>query len=682
VAVLRKVSDDAPRSIRELNPDIPEWLAAIIGKLMVKDATARYQSAAEVAELFAHHLARLQRTATIGPAESAAAAALEKPRRRARPQVVLLGAIILLAGGLGAILAMHSLNPGPSSAKSTPLPPNPPGPALDASLAPAKPPSPPVPFASAGSPVAPAAVTPESAKKAKEFIATGAEAARRREIQKAIADYTEAGRLDPTSVKALLARARLYSGPGASNLPAAIADATEVIRLDPKNADAYAIRAGNLYMTRDYRRAIEDATAAIRLDPKQDSAYGTRGAAYKELGEWKHAIVDLNEAISRAPNSSWPFLHRAFAYGAMGEKERALADINRAIEINPNVNHFWIFRAQLFAEKKDYDRARAEFGEAIRVSSDSEKYFAYQRRGDFEMSLCLFDPAIADYSETIRRNTRMTETKDVSGYVARARAYLVRGETDRALADCEAALRIEAKTLFVHSYRGYANARKGRWDRALAEFDEEARRQPEAKLKFLTCQAGALALAGRFEQAVASFDRARKADEGFARGTLSSRAFYLDRLRGDYEEAINNLNRAEHPVWPPNVFLYRGIIYARLGQPDLALADFKKLMDIVNASRPDFFAVDDFVCRRLVFLLGRAEACLAKGDLEHALTDSDEAVGFAPSSAEARLLRARVHDKRGKPDLAEADRRAAAKLVPDLMVAPLIPTTTGLDKGR
>ena len=37
IAVLRKVSDDHPRSIRELNPDVPEWLAAIVGKLMAKD---------------------------------------------------------------------------------------------------------------------------------------------------------------------------------------------------------------------------------------------------------------------------------------------------------------------------------------------------------------------------------------------------------------------------------------------------------------------------------------------------------------------------------------------------------------------------------------------------------------------------------------------------------------------
>ncbi len=158
------------------------------------------------------------------------------------------------------------------------------------------------------------------------------------------------------------------------------------------------------------------------------------------------------------------------------------------------------------------------------------------------------------------------------------------------------------------------------------------------------------------------------------------RGFYLDRSRGDYEEALRNLNLAEDPVWPPAVFLYRGIIYARLGQPDRALADFKKLMDIVEAGRRDFFAMEDFVSRWLVFLLGRGEAYLAKGDLAHALADADAAVLFAPASAEARLLRARVRDKRGASDLADVDRRAAAQLVPDPIVAPHNPGPPGTGK--
>src|SRR5262249_21228132 len=47
VAVLRKVSDAPPRPIHELNADVPDWLAAIISKLMAKAPGERYQSATE-----------------------------------------------------------------------------------------------------------------------------------------------------------------------------------------------------------------------------------------------------------------------------------------------------------------------------------------------------------------------------------------------------------------------------------------------------------------------------------------------------------------------------------------------------------------------------------------------------------------------------------------------------------
>jgi len=60
MAVLRRVSDETPRSIKELNPEIPDWLAAIVDKLHAKDPADRYQNAREVAELLNQHLAQLQ----------------------------------------------------------------------------------------------------------------------------------------------------------------------------------------------------------------------------------------------------------------------------------------------------------------------------------------------------------------------------------------------------------------------------------------------------------------------------------------------------------------------------------------------------------------------------------------------------------------------------------------------
>jgi uncharacterized protein (TIGR03067 family) len=65
VAVLRRVADDTPRPIRETNPEVPDWLEAIIAKLMEKHPVDRFQSAAEVARLLEGHLAHLQQPANV-----------------------------------------------------------------------------------------------------------------------------------------------------------------------------------------------------------------------------------------------------------------------------------------------------------------------------------------------------------------------------------------------------------------------------------------------------------------------------------------------------------------------------------------------------------------------------------------------------------------------------------------
>ena len=60
MGVLRRVCDDAPRPIREVNPEIPQWLEAIVLKLLAKNPADRFQTASEVADLLSQHLAHVQ----------------------------------------------------------------------------------------------------------------------------------------------------------------------------------------------------------------------------------------------------------------------------------------------------------------------------------------------------------------------------------------------------------------------------------------------------------------------------------------------------------------------------------------------------------------------------------------------------------------------------------------------
>jgi serine/threonine protein kinase len=53
LAVLRRVVEDDPRPIREVIPEVPEWLCRVVEKLHAKDPAARFQTAREVADLLA-----------------------------------------------------------------------------------------------------------------------------------------------------------------------------------------------------------------------------------------------------------------------------------------------------------------------------------------------------------------------------------------------------------------------------------------------------------------------------------------------------------------------------------------------------------------------------------------------------------------------------------------------------
>ncbi len=60
VAVLKRVVEDTPRPIRQVNPEIPERLCALIAHLQAKDPAQRPASAAEVATALARGLAEIQ----------------------------------------------------------------------------------------------------------------------------------------------------------------------------------------------------------------------------------------------------------------------------------------------------------------------------------------------------------------------------------------------------------------------------------------------------------------------------------------------------------------------------------------------------------------------------------------------------------------------------------------------
>ncbi|MHC4403825.1 MAG: serine/threonine-protein kinase [Planctomycetota bacterium] len=103
MAVLRRICEGKARPIRDVNPEIPAWLAEIIEKLHQKDPNARFPSASEVAHLLGRHLAHLQHPASVPMPERLHAPAEGKRTGRIPASLAaVIGVLLLVAGGLAA----------------------------------------------------------------------------------------------------------------------------------------------------------------------------------------------------------------------------------------------------------------------------------------------------------------------------------------------------------------------------------------------------------------------------------------------------------------------------------------------------------------------------------------------------------------------------------------------------
>ncbi len=112
LAVLKRLTEDTPRPIREIIPEVPEWFCAIVAKLQAKNPADRYATAIEVADLLARCLSDLkQHGALQSPSEPR-----KQPGRgmswNKRKAVWGVGGVLLL-GMSGVLLPLLAASRGP-----------------------------------------------------------------------------------------------------------------------------------------------------------------------------------------------------------------------------------------------------------------------------------------------------------------------------------------------------------------------------------------------------------------------------------------------------------------------------------------------------------------------------------------------------------------------------------------
>ena len=100
--------------------------------------------------------------------------------------------------------------------------------------------------------------------------------------------------------KAFNGRGIVYQYMG--DLARALADYSEAIRLDPNDALAFNNRGLGYAAEKDYDRAILDFTEAIRLDPGYADAYYNRGVIKQQKGDTTGGADDIAAARKINPH--------------------------------------------------------------------------------------------------------------------------------------------------------------------------------------------------------------------------------------------------------------------------------------------------------------------------------------------------------------------------------------------
>jgi tetratricopeptide (TPR) repeat protein len=152
------------------------------------------------------------------------------------------------------------------------------------------------------------------------------------------------------------------------NYDQAIADYTEAIRLNPQYATAYYNRGSAYRDKNDYDRAITDYTEAIRLNPQYAIAYNNRGVAYRQKNDYDRAIADYNEAIRLNPQDAIAYNNRGYAYHSKNDYDQAIADYTEAIRLNPQDAIAYTNRGNAYKAKGNTARANADYAEAERLN--------------------------------------------------------------------------------------------------------------------------------------------------------------------------------------------------------------------------------------------------------------------------------------------------------------------------
>lgn len=149
----------------------------------------------------------------------------------------------------------------------------------------------------------------------------------------------------------------------------AIANLSQAIRLNPGDPRAYEYRAGVYFAKGDFNPAIRDFTRVIELSPTNSQAYFNRGGVYRANEEIDNAIRDFTESLRLCPTNHLTFKCRAACYAAKGDIAKEISDWTQGLKLNPRDPTALAMRGWAHFMAGQFHQAISDYRAAITLES-------------------------------------------------------------------------------------------------------------------------------------------------------------------------------------------------------------------------------------------------------------------------------------------------------------------------
>ncbi|MDE1149781.1 MAG: tetratricopeptide repeat protein [Azospirillaceae bacterium] len=398
-------------------------------------------------------------------------------------------------------------------------------------------------------------------------------------------------------------------------------------------ADDYITRGNDLMTAGDLDHAIADFDRAVALNPKSATALADRGQAFYYKRNFELARRDFDLADAADPRNAVTFRGRGMMALDQADMKGAIAAFTTSLEIDPNNTFALTQRARAYSVLDDYPHALADMETALRIQPDVTQ--GYAECASLYLEMHDKEKAADEAVKVITANPDLADAHFVSGTI-----YRMLERNADAFKAFSRSLELKPQPA---TYLNRARVRPVE-DLAGQNADLDAALAMDPKFVPAYRERASLAVkAGDMEGAIAAYTAALDAKPGNADALLQRGLLYAKMGKPDLENADFVAARAnvQNPVGLNNMCWVKATMGGDL-QSALADCDASLAMEQSQSARSAALDSRGFVLLRLE-------------RYDEAIANFDDALKIMPTRYMSRYGRGIAHLRKGEREAGEAD---------------------------